>query len=184
MEVNANRFTQYVDAIITILGVVKTYQVMVDLFVDRGKKCGKCTNDTYDQYSCKLSFLCPDLPIIPIPSVKIPSLYIDLSHLNLGIDIVLPRFNFVPETVELPRLPNLPEPPQLGVNFKIDFNLPDIPLLPEPPELPELPSFIPQAKIQLPVLPPAPKIPELPNQVSAMVSIAKKLSKIYCIIKS
>ena len=184
MEVNANRFTQYVDAIITILGVVKTYQVIVDLFVDRGKKCGKCTNDTYDQYSCKLSFLCPDLPIIPIPSVKIPSLYIDLSHLNLGMDIVLPRFNFVPESVELPRLPNLPEPPQLGINFKIDFNIPDIPLLPEPPELPELPSFIPQVKMQLPVLPPAPKIPELPNQITAMVSIAKKLSKIYCIIKS
>lgn len=39
MDVNANRFSQYVDTITTIIGVVKTYQVMVDLFVDRGKKC-------------------------------------------------------------------------------------------------------------------------------------------------
>lgn len=184
MEVNANRFSQYTDAIITIIWVVKTYQIMVDLFVDRGKKCGKCSVDSYDQYSCKLSFLCPDLPIIPIPSVKIPSLYIDLSHLNLGMDIVLPRFNFVPESIELPRLPNLPEPPQLWVNFKIDFNIPDIPQLPEPPTLPELPSFIPQVKMQLPILPPAPEIPELPNKLTTMVNIAKKLSKIYCIIKS
>jgi len=83
MDVNANRFSQYVDAIITIIAVVKTYQVMVDLFVDRGKKCGKCTQDSYDQYSCKLSMLCPNLPIIPIPNVKIPSLYVDLSHLAL-----------------------------------------------------------------------------------------------------
>lgn len=38
--------------------------------------------------------------------------------------------------------------------------------------------------MQLPILPPAPKIPELPRKISQMVSIAKKLSKIYCIIKS
>ena len=184
MDVNANRFSQYVDAIITIIAVVKTYQVMVDLFVDRGKKCGKCTQDSYDQYSCKLSMLCPNLPIIPIPNVKIPSLYVDLSHLNLGLDIVLPRFNFVPESIELPRLPNLPEPPRLGLNINVDFNIPDIPQLPEPPNLPELPSFIPQVKMELPILPPAPKIPELPNKIQKIVSIAKKISKIYCIIKS
>ena len=184
MDVNANRFSQYVDAIITIIAVVKTYQVMVDLFVDRGKKCGKCTQDSYDQYSCKLSMLCPNLPIIPIPNVKIPSLYVDLSHLNLGLDIVLPRFNFVPESIELPRLPNLPEPPRVGLNINVDFNIPDIPQLPEPPNLPELPSFIPQVKMELPILPPAPKIPELPNKIQKIVSIAKKISKIYCIIKS
>ncbi len=184
MEINAARFSQYTDAIITILGVVKTYQVMVDLFVDWGKKCWKCTMDTYDQYSCKLSFLCPDLPIIPIPNVKIPSLYIDLSQLHLGLDITLPRFNFVPKSIDLPKLPNFPEPPQIGANFSIDFTIPDIPLLPEPPVLPELPSFIPQVDMQLPILPPAPNIPELPNQISLMLSVAKKLSKIYCIIKS
>lgn len=184
MEINAARFSQYTDAIITILGVVKTYQIMVDLFVDWGKKCWKCTMDTYDQYSCKLGFLCPDLPIIPIPNIKIPSLYIDLSQLHLGLDITLPRFNFIPKSVDLPKLPNVPEPPQIGANFSIDFTIPDIPLLPEPPTLPDLPSLIPQVDMQLPVLPPAPSIPELPNQISLMLSIAKKLSKIYCIIKS
>lgn len=140
--------------------------------------------DTYDQYSCKLGFLCPDLPIIPIPNIKIPSLYIDLSQLHLGLDITLPRFNFIPKSVDLPKLPNVPEPPQIGANFSIDFTIPDIPLLPEPPTLPDLPSLIPQVDMQLPVLPPAPSIPELPNQISLMLSIAKKLSKIYCIIKS
>ncbi len=184
MEINAHRFSQYVDAIITIIGVVKTYQVMVDLFVDRGNRCWKCTQDSYDQYACKLNLLCPDIPVIPLPNVKIPSLYIDLSDINLGMDIVLPRFRFAPEALELPRIPNLPEPPQLGINFKVDFKLPEIPLLPPPPNLPELPSFIPQVKMKLPILPPAPKIPELPTKVKKAVNLAKKLSKIYCIIKS
>ena len=186
MDVNANRFSQYCDAIITIVTIVKTYQIMIDLFVDWWAKCWKCTQDTYDQYSCKLSFLCNafEIPTIPIPSVKIPSLYIDLSHFNLQMNIRLPRFKFVPEPVELPRLPNLPQPPQLGVNFNIDFDIPDIPQLPQPPELPELPSFIPQVKLELPILPPAPEIPEIPNKITWLLSVAKTLSKIFCIIKS
>lgn len=100
------------------------------------------------------------------------------------MNIVLPRFRFAPEALELPRIPNLPEPPQLGLDFKVDFNLPEIPQLPPPPNLPELPSFIPEVKMKLPILPPAPKIPELPNKISKAISLAKKLSKVYCIIKS
>jgi hypothetical protein len=115
-----------------------------------------------------LSFLCSafEIPVIPIPSVKIPSLYIDLSSLNLQMNILLPRFTFRPEGVELPRLPNFPQPPELGVNFNIDFDVPDIPKIPQPPELPELPNFIPQVKMELPILPPAPKIPEIPNKIT------------------
>lgn len=185
MDINATRFTQYVDAIITIVAIVKTYQIMIDLFTSRWSKCWKCTQDTYDQYSCKLSFLCMiNIPTIAIPAVKIPSLYIDLSHLNLQMNITLPRFTFKPEGIELPRLPTLPEPPQLGINFDIDFDIPDIPQLPQPPELPELPSFIPQVKMELPVLPPAPAIPEIPSEITAILNLAKTLSKIFCIIKS
>jgi hypothetical protein len=125
-----------------------------------------------------------NIPTIAIPAVKIPSLYIDLSHLNLQMNITLPRFSFKPESIELPRLPTLPEPPQLGINFDIDFDIPDIPQLPQPPELPELPSFIPQVKMELPVLPPAPAIPEIPSEITAILNLAKTLSKIFCIIKS
>ena len=186
MDVNANRFTQYCDAIITIVTIVKTYQIMIDLFAEWWSKCWKCTQDTYDQYTCKLSFLCNafEIPIIPIPSVKIPSIYVDLSSFNLQMKILLPRFSFKPESIELPRLPNLPQPPQLWVNFNIDFDIPDIPQLPQPPELPELPNFIPQVKMELPILPPAPEIPEIPNKITWLLSLAKTLSKIFCIIKS
>jgi hypothetical protein len=85
MDLNATRFSQYVDAIITILAIVKTYQVIVDFSANRGKKCGTCTNDTYDQYTCKLSFLCSGLSLdpLPIPNIKLPNLTVDLSHLDL-----------------------------------------------------------------------------------------------------
>ena len=50
--------SQYIDAITTILAVVKTYQVMLDFSANWTAKCGTCTHDAYDQYACKLSFLC------------------------------------------------------------------------------------------------------------------------------
>ena len=39
MEINANRFSQYVDAITTILAIVKTYQVMLDFSANWTAKC-------------------------------------------------------------------------------------------------------------------------------------------------
>jgi len=39
MEINANRFSQYVDAVTTILAIVKTYQVMLDFSANWTAKC-------------------------------------------------------------------------------------------------------------------------------------------------
>lgn len=186
MDINANRFSQYVDAIVTILAVVKTYQVLIDFSANRTSKCGTCTNDTYDQYTCKLAFLCGNISPdpIPIPNIKIPNLTVDLSNLDLGLQIVLPHFRFVPQSIDLPRLPNLPPPPQIWMELNLDFDIWDLPILPEPPTLPELPSLLPQVKMNIPILPPAPKIPEIPKAISSTLDIATKIGKIYCIIKS
>ena len=53
------------------------------------------------------------LPIIQIPNFKIPNITIDLSNVDMSLDIVLPKFNFQPISVQLPDLPNLPEPPSV-----------------------------------------------------------------------
>ena len=87
--------------------------------------------------------------------------------------IILPSFNFQPIRVQLPELPNLPEPPAVAVN--LDLKFPNIPMLPEPPELPELPSFIPEIELELPVLPPAPELPKLPSAIESVISIAKTI---------
>ena len=178
----ASRISQWSDALVTIISVIKTYQVLIDFSVNRNQKCGKCRVDTYDQYSCKFDALLPDLPLLEIPNIKIPSLILDFSHINLGMDLVLPRFNFIPENIHLPMLANLPTPP--AVLLGIDFKLPDIPILPDPPTLPELPSFIPTVNLSIPNLPPPPEIPEFPNKLSKMIQILQKIAKIYCIIKS
>ncbi|MEI6118597.1 MAG: hypothetical protein WCP92_05225 [bacterium] len=191
LSVNGTRFSQYVDAIILLVGTIKTWQAIIDFSVNRSEKCSKCSNDNYGSFSCSLSFLCPKLPIFPIPAFKIPSVYMDLSHMDLGMSILLPKINFVPIKIPLPQIPNLPEPPtvevdlsmDLNINFLKDLSLPTIPVIPEPPTLPEPPSFIPSIKMDLPVLPPAPKIPKIMPEISAILKVADFIGKIFCIVK-
>lgn len=193
LNTNATRFSQYVDAITLLVGAIKTWQAIIDFSVNRSEKCSKCSNDNYGSFSCSLSFLCPKLPIFPIPAFKIPNIYMDLSHVELGMNIVLPKINFVPIKIPLPQIPNLPEPPQvavnrdvlygLDINFFKDMSLPTVPVMPEPPVLPEPPSFIPTIKMNLPVLPPAPKIPKILPEINAILKVATFIGKIFCIVK-
>ena len=184
LSTNSQRFVWYVDAIVLIINVIKTYQLIIDFSVEWWQNCWNCARDTYDQYSCKLALLCEaiQLPIIQIPNFKLPNITIDLTNMDLWLDIVLPEFNFQPIRIDLPDLPNLPEPPSVSVDIKL-LDLPNIPLLPEPPELPELPSFIPQVKMELPLLPPAPELPQIPNEIEVLIKAAKLIWKIYCIVK-
>ncbi|MCX6825442.1 MAG: VCBS repeat-containing protein [candidate division SR1 bacterium] len=193
LNTNANRFSQYVDAIVLLVGTIKTRQAIIDFSVNRSEKCSKCSNDNYGSFSCSLSFLCPKLPIFPIPPFKIPSIYMDMSHIDLGMNIVLPKINFVPIKIPLPQLPNLPEPPSIEVNWDVLFglnldffkniSLPTVPVIPGPPTLPEPPSFIPTVKMDLPVLPPAPKIPKIAPDIKIVLNVAKFIGKVFCIIK-
>jgi hypothetical protein len=117
----------------------------------------------------------------------------DMSHIELGMNVTLPKINFVPIKIPLPPLPDLPEPPTIEVDWdimyglKIDFfegmSLPTIPVIPEPPTLPEPPSFIPSINMQLPVLPPAPKIPKILPEINAILKVAEFIGKVFCIVK-
>lgn len=189
VNVNAKIYAKRIDALVLILSAIKTWQVIIDLSVNWTKKCGKCSRDGYGSHGCSLGFLFPQIPIIPIPAFKIPNINIDLSHVDMGISIALPRFVFTPVDFPLPQLPNLPTPPDFNLaawfDFSIQFNydLPEIPLLPEPPTLPELPSFIPKIDFSLPLLPPAPKIPNIIPEISSIIEIADFVVKIFCILK-
>ncbi|MFZ2718776.1 MAG: VCBS repeat-containing protein, partial [Candidatus Absconditicoccaceae bacterium] len=204
---NANRYSQYVNSLVTLIGIIKTYQILIDFSVNRSERCGKCTNDTYDSYSCSLSMLCPDigLPILAIPSFKIPNIIIDLSSVNLGMDILLPKFNFTPTKIALVKIPNLPEPPKFNANISLedqlkiglnligditaslsfvkDINIPSIPQLPKPPQLPQPPTLLPTVNLELPVLPPAPKLPEISTSIKGVLKTAEVIGKIICIVK-
>src|SRR6056297_619977 len=115
MKTNATRYSQYVDSLILVTTTIQTYQAIIDFSVDWSKRCSSCTNDNYDQFACKLSPFCKNLnlPFLEIPPMKIPSIYIDLSNINMATDVKLPKFNFVPTSVPLPSLPNIPSPPSI-----------------------------------------------------------------------
>jgi hypothetical protein len=208
LNTNATRFEQYVDAIITISTALQTRQAILDLSVDWQKKCSTCTVDNYDAYACSLGFLCWQLklPILRLPPFKIPNIYIDLSHIDIWMDINLPKFQFTSTSVPLVELPNLPQPPNIsidgdiaaadlqkisllleklniGIGAQIPLSVPTIPLLPFPPTLPELPSFIPNINIELPVLPPAPKLPKIAPEIETVIKAVSFFSELYCIVK-
>ncbi|WP_213348475.1 FG-GAP repeat domain-containing protein [Candidatus Vampirococcus lugosii] len=180
LEQNAARFESWVDFIILMIAVIETWQVLIDFSVNWRQKCAECRVDTYDFYSCALGLLCIDLPILPIPPFRLPDIIIDLSHIDLSVDVLLPRFRFEPISVPLPEIPDIPRPPSAN----LDVILPSIPELPELPELPEIPSFLPTIEIELPLLPPAPKIPEILPQIEVIVDIAEFIGELLCIIKA
>ena len=180
LQDNANRFSKWVDTIILLAGIIETWQVLIDFSVDRHSKCAQCRQDNYDFYSCKLSMLCVDLPILPIPNFHLPNILLDLSNINVGLDFILPEIHFVPKKVPLIEMPDLP-PPQ---DIEIDFSIPSIPLLPPPPELPELPKLDMDVVIRLPRLPPAPKIPEISPAIEVVIDLLDLLGTMRCFFKS
>lgn len=193
MTANAKIYSKWIDALILIVASIKTWQILIDFSVNWSQKCGKCSRDSYGSYNCGLSFVVDKvkhlLPVLPIPPFKIPNIYVDLSHIDLGMTIELPKIRFVPVNVVLPTIPNIPSPPNVSLSTSLDVDisytsslgktfsmkLPEIPLLPAPPMLPDLPSFIPKVDFALPTLPPAPKIPNLIPKVSATLDFAQSL---------
>ena len=167
LQDNANRFSKWVDTVTLLVGIIKTWQTLIDVSVNWHSKCAQCRQDNYDFYSCKLSLLCVDLPVLPIPNFHLPNILIDLSNINLGVDFVLPRINFVPKRVPLIEIPDLPAPQDININV----NVYQIPLLPSPPELPALPELDLDVNIQLPTLPPAPKIPRISPAIEVVLDL-------------
>jgi hypothetical protein len=186
LNTNATRFSSYVDTIIALMGAVKSRQALIDFSTDWKSKCGKCTVDNYDYYSCTLWIPCPRLPILAIPPFRLPNVYVDLSHIRLGLDVVLPKIQFVPRALPFPALPSLPTPPTISADLNIWYTtkIPSLPQLPAPPSLPELPSFIPSIDINLPTLPPAPKVPRIAPAITATLKVVGTISKVLCIVKN
>lgn len=95
----ARGFEAWVDFIVSLIGILKTRQVLIDFSVNWKEKCSKCTVDNYSAYSCSFSKFCPKLPVFNIPPFKIPDITIDLSNIDLRTDIVLPKFRFQPKRI-------------------------------------------------------------------------------------
>lgn len=176
---NGQRFRTWVELYMLIKSILKSWQLIVDLFYDYEAECAVCRNERYDlkQFIFKIvSAIIPKIPIVQFP--KWPDVWLDLHNIRAGLPILMPEFhfNFVP--IVLPQLPNffLPDVPTASLD------IPNLPLLPRLPELPELPDMPSLPLITLPDLPPPPTIPRLLGSIAAVLDIFKLVAKAKCIM--
>ncbi|PID86452.1 hypothetical protein CSB08_00530 [Candidatus Gracilibacteria bacterium] len=177
---NGTRFKAWIELYITIKAILKSWQLLIDVFTDYDAECHQCKNERHDSLYTQfkaIDLLIPKIPVIQFP--KWPDIIIDLHNIKINLQIFMPelKFNFRP--IVLPQLPNLYLPKLPNVNLK----LPELPLLPELtlPVLPELPSL---PNVELPNLPPPPTLPKLFSSLEAILDIIKLLVKVLCILKS
>lgn len=176
---NGKRFKAWVELYVLIKAILKSWQLLVDVFIDYDVACHQCKNERYDlQYFIwkLISMILPKIPVIQFP--KWPDIYLDLHNIRVDLRIGLPEFEFNLRPIILPSLPNLylPDSPNISIN------IPSLPLLPELqlPELPELPSL---PSVELPNLPPPPKLPKILSAIEAFLKILKLITKAMCILK-
>jgi hypothetical protein len=154
---NGKRFKAWVELYVTIKAILKSWQLIMDIFYEYDAACHECKNERQDLYYFffkLISIVIPEIPVIQFP--RWPDVIIDLHNIRAGIVVNIPDIEIRPRPFILPPLPSLALP---------DFpngtlTLPQLPLLEDYtiPELPELPSL---PVVDLPDLPPPPKLPKL-----------------------
>ncbi len=179
---NGKRFKAWVELFVLIKAILKSWQLLIDVFVDYWAECHECKNERWNLQTFiwkMISFVIPKIPVIPFP--KWPDIVLDLHNIRLWVDVYLPEFDVQYKPLILPDLPNLYLPEFPDVNVAVD--IPELPILPELdlPELPELPSL---PKVELPDLPPPPTMPKLLAPLEWILEILKLITKIMCIIKT
>jgi len=179
---NWKRFKTWVELYVLIKAILKSWQLLIDVFVDYSAECQECKNTRWNLQKSiwkKVSMATPQIPVIQFP--KWPDVILDLHNIRMWIKIVLPEFNFTNRPILLPTLPRLrlPDIPDLSLSF----TLPSLPVLPELNiwELPDLPSI---PSITLPNLPPPPTLPRIFSSIEWVVNIIKLITKMMCILKT
>lgn len=177
---NWKRFKAWVETYILIKAMLKSWQMLIDLFVDYDAECHQCKNERSDLQTTiwwLISMVIPSIPVIQFP--KWPDIIVDLHNIRAWLTINLPEFSVASRPIVLPYLPDLhlPDTPTVNINF------PKLPLLPsiEIPELPDIPSL---PSVELPDLPPPPTLPKILSSIEAVLNILKLIAKMMCIMKS
>ena len=179
LDRNGKRFKAWIELYVLIKSILKSWQLLADLFIDYDAECHECKNERNDSIWAQfelVSMITPKIPVIQFP--KWPDIVLDLHNIRLNLNVTLPEFNFNKRPIILPPAPNLKLPDSPWANL----SLPDLPVLPniEIPELPDLPSL---PTVKLPDLPPPPKLPKLFASIEWVLNILKLITKAMCILK-
>ncbi len=174
---NGERFKNWVETYMLIKTILKSWQLIIDIFNTYNDQCEECRNERHDLqyfYWKLISIVIPDIPVIIFP--KWPDIILDLHNVRVGLNVVLPDFNFNPRPLVLPRIPTL----DLPSDPTITVDIPAMPLLPELdiPDLPRLPDI---PTLDLPNIPQAPQIPKVLASFEWVLKILKLVVKMVCI---
>ncbi len=179
LDKNGKRFKAWVELYVLIKAILKSWQLLADIFIEYDAECHECKNERNDSLGSQfeiISMITPKIPVIKFP--KWPDVVLDLHKIRFNLNIRLPEFNFNKRPIVLPPAPSLtlPDSPWAWLS------LPALPILPsmEIPGLPDLP-WLPT--IKLPDLPPPPKLPKLFSSIEWFLNILKLITKAMCIIK-
>jgi len=180
---NWDRFKAWVELYILIKAVLKSWQLLIDVFIDYETECHECKNerqDALDEEFSLIDFIVPQIPIIRFP--KWPDIIIDLHNIRAWLRVALPEFSINTKPILLPTLPSLklPSVPNANISLTLDIQIPVLPEI-EIPELPPLPNL---PTVELPDLPPPPKLPKMLASIEVVLDIIKLISKAMCILKS
>jgi hypothetical protein len=80
---NGKRFRTWVELYILIKAILKSWQLIIDLFYEYEAECPTCNNERYDlkHFMFKLiSAIIPKIPIIQFP--KWPDIWLDLHNIR------------------------------------------------------------------------------------------------------
>jgi hypothetical protein len=177
---NGKRFKSWVELYVLIKAILKSWQSLIDVFLDYEAECHECKNERGDLVGFQfklIDMILPKIPVLQFP--KWPDIILDLHNIRAGFTITLPEFSLSNRPILLPGLPNLilPEVPNLNVNIPSLEILPQI-IIPELPDLPTLPT------VELPNLPPPPKLPRLFASLEGVLDILKLITRAMCILKT
>ena len=171
----------WAELILTIVEIIKNWKKLFDVFIDFDTSCSICTNERYANFGwwMLLGLILPDIPIISFP--RLPDIVLDMSNMDIAVNIELPTVHLSPEPLPLPPLPylRLPDIP----NINLFLQLPKLPVLPRPPEFPDLPGLPPIPVVDLPGLPAPPKLPDIGVAFEIIIEILEKILKIWCMMK-
>jgi hypothetical protein len=177
---NGKIFKSWVELFILVKAILKSWQVLVDIFVWYETKCKQCKNERQDLLTFVFSLILPEIPIIRFP--KWPDIILDVHNIRWGIAISIPVFEVDYEPLVLPDLPALKLPEVPSIELLAELEIPTLPTLPEI-ELPELPDLPTLPQVKLPNLPPAPQLPKIFGALEVVADLLKLISRIMCILK-
>jgi hypothetical protein len=176
---NKRRLEMWIELYYLMDAFKEIFNSLKDVFVDYENYCPFCQSDRGESHTGIFDIVFNvDIspPIIRFP--RLPDIAIDLSQVKGGVILPVPRPQLHFVSLVYPKL----EPLDLMGPPLWDIRLPGIPVLPDLPTVTALPAFPPTPVISLPDLPPAPRLPDFPSAIADILSLAKPIMYIFCIV--